>query len=247
MHAYVINLRRRPERRERFLRWNAGKGLDFEFLDAVDGSGLDQQELIDKGLLSAKRHLFNHGSLGNALSHRAAWEMAVWKGENIVVFEDDAYIHRRTAGLLGGSVAHRKLGADILYLGYNRDAAIAISFAPDAWSRVSFFKMEKNFEQFASGYDALGDRYATRTYDVRLVWGTLGYVVSPQGAATLLAGCFPLASDTAIVMYGQGRKLKPYTLDGMMNVLFQHDRARARCFYPPLVVGPNEHTDSDVV
>ena len=247
MRAYVINLRRRPDRREQFLRWNANKGLTFEFLDAVDGQQLVETDLIERKLLSVNPTRFRRGAVGNTLSHRAAWEMAVERKESILIFEDDAYIHKSCGTFYKKYSKYLDLGLDILYLGYNRDEAILIRYAPGAWSTVSFQKPQKDFHRFTSDYDAQGSYYETRTYGVRLLWGTFGYVVSPKGAAALLESCFPLSSDDDIVMVGQNRRLKPYTLDGMVNVLLQRGQVKGRCFFPPLVIGPNEHGDSDVV
>ncbi len=48
-------------------------------------------------------------------------------------------------------------------------------------------------------------------------------------------------------MLGQNRMVKPYTLDGIINTQLQRGHVKARCFFPPLAVGPNDMSESDVV
>jgi hypothetical protein len=179
MHAYVINLRRRPDRREQFLRWNSDKGLTFEFLDAVDGQQLSRSDLLARNLLSPEDDRFKGGSIGNALSHRTIWEMAQHKNENAIVFEDDAFIHSRAAILAGRQMGHLASGVDLLYLGYNRDATLSIRYAPGAWSVIRFNRVKAGFDDFSEAYDALGHRYEPRTYDVRLIWEHSGTSCRP--------------------------------------------------------------------
>ncbi len=78
-------------------------------------------------------------------------------------------------------------------------------------------------------------------------WGTLCYAVSPKGAQRLLDLCFPLSSATEIFMFGQNRGLKPYTLDGMINLAMQRAPVSAYCVFPPLAVSANDVAGSDVV
>ena len=46
-------------------------------------------------------------------------------------------------------------------------------------------------------------------------------------------------------MYGSGRMLVPYGIDGMVNLAIQLGLIRARVLFPPLVIGPNDQADSD--
>ena len=48
-------------------------------------------------------------------------------------------------------------------------------------------------------------------------------------------------------MFGQNRTLKPYTLDGMINVALQRAPVNAYCVFPPLAVSQNDVATSDVV
>ena len=47
---YVINLKRRKDRKERLIKENPE--LDFTFIEAVDGKELDKDKLIQEGKLS---------------------------------------------------------------------------------------------------------------------------------------------------------------------------------------------------
>ena len=68
-----------------------------------------------------------------------------------------------------------------------------------------------------------------------------------RGAARLLKACFPLSGANDIFMFGQNRKLQPYTLDGMINVALQRAPLSAFCLFPPLAVSSNDVAGSDVV
>jgi hypothetical protein len=48
-------------------------------------------------------------------------------------------------------------------------------------------------------------------------------------------------------MFGQGRVIKPYTLDGMINVALQRHPVSAWCAYPPLALSSNDVATSDVI
>lgn len=87
----VINLERRPDRRERFLRLNGGKA-EFRFLPAVEGTALDPGKLKAGGLLAPDALAITPGGVGCALSHRRAWQECVESGRSLIVLEDDAVL-----------------------------------------------------------------------------------------------------------------------------------------------------------
>lgn len=245
--AYLITLARRPDRRERFLRWNSGKGIDFIVFDAVDGQSLNRHRLLGAGLIDDEKLTFTDGHIGNALSHRALWEQCIALGRALLVVEDDAFLTETVQhwfGRIADELAH---GCDILYLGYNRDAILSVGFGGGDWCDIVFETPAAGFEYHARQHSWWSGRNTHCVLDTRLVWGTLAYAVSPAGARALLRHCLPLSSRHPVRMFGSGRMLAPYSMDGMINVAVQRGLVKARVVFPPLAVGPNERADSDTV
>lgn len=245
--GYVVSLPRRADRQQRFMRWNAGKGVDLRLFDAVDGGTLDRQELVRANLIADENLAFSAGALGNALSHRALWLKCLEGNQPILVFEDDAYLGDGLREWIEPIRRELDRGCDILYLGYNRDVGFSLGYGDGAWCNIGFDRSPGEFDELMSIYDRRSDRDAHCILDARLVWGTLAYAISPRGVETLLRQCFPLAAKFAINLYGTAQVGLPYALDGIINSLVQRGRIKARAIFPPLVVGPNDLSDSDVV
>ncbi|MDQ2101916.1 tetratricopeptide repeat protein [Azospirillum isscasi] len=243
--ACVINLARRRDRRDTFLRNNAGKGFHFVVREAVDGQSLSRQELAARGLIAEPALTFSDGAIGNALSHRQMWEDCARTGRNRLVFEDDAFLHPDLSTWLPRLHSALEGGCDILYLGYNWDAWVSVEHSPGLWSQVDFSEPSAPFDTLCRSYE--GGGVQSLLLPARQVWGTLAYLVSPGGAAKLLATSFPLSAQGEIRMFGQGRRIRPSTLDGIINRSIQSGLITAQCLVPPLVIGPNNHEDSDVV
>src|SRR5687767_14619366 len=93
MEVLYINLARRRDRNERFLRMNASVA-SFRRIEAVDGSGLQVDELLKAGVIEAPLWAYTEGALGCALSHKKMWEHCVSTGVATTVAEDDAVFNR---------------------------------------------------------------------------------------------------------------------------------------------------------
>ena len=101
MHIQVINLRRRPDRRE-FMDGQARRlGLTFNYLDAVDAKDTD--------MAAHRRHtaigplgVLSDGDLCCFLSHKIAWRN-IFQGTDPfgVILEDDAVLSDDAAAFLG--------------------------------------------------------------------------------------------------------------------------------------------------
>ncbi|HWQ08001.1 MAG TPA: glycosyltransferase family 25 protein [Holophaga sp.] len=242
--AHVISLARRPERRERFLRWNgAQEGIAFTFVDAVDGRLLDRSCLVADGLLAPDAD-YSPGALGNALSHRALWEEAAGRNEPTLVFEDDACLQRRFPAI-ESCLACLPEGWDFLMLGYNTNAIVTLRLPNGMPVSLSFGKRHPwDFFEHLSHDASLSARPST--YSLCQAWGTLAYLVSPQGAARMMKACFPLAPLTLDV-HLQGRAIQVFTADGMINVGLARGALKGFALFPPVALGPNAADDSDVV
>jgi len=95
MKKYVINLKRRPDRKQFFTRKNPHLNEVF-FIDAVDGHEIDHDTLIRSGFDTNRlwrdpfrNRKLTHGEIGCFLSHAKAWEVCRNLNEPIIVFEDD--------------------------------------------------------------------------------------------------------------------------------------------------------------
>lgn len=245
MPGYVISLARRQDRRERFLRWNSGKGIDLMIVDAVDGQTLNRRELLRADLIDAADLNFSNGHLGAALSHRRLWEHCIAQGRAILVFEDDVFLPDCLADWHDRLAAELAQGCHIVYVGYNRDALLSVGFGDGDWCNIVFQPATGSFEYRARQHSWWSARHSPTILDTRLVWGLTAYAISPAGAEVLLKSCFPLSNKLPIRMFGAGRLLTPYSLDGMVNLAVQRGLVKARVAFPPLVVGPNDPADSD--
>jgi len=92
---YVINLKRRPDRKEELIK--TLPGIDLTFIEAIDGKELSVEQLINEKKLN-KSFLdpwgkITMGVFACALSHKKAWEQALMDGVETALFlEDDVYL-----------------------------------------------------------------------------------------------------------------------------------------------------------
>lgn len=253
MRAFVLNLARRPERLERFFGWNAGHGLDFQVVAAVDGLGLDglglgRAALAAAGILAPETETFSDGALGNALSHRGQWLECIAENRPRLICEDDACLRgdlRHHLPRLERTLAR----ADLLFLGYNTDAPLALLMSGGLATETYFGK--------PLGAGDPGDRLAAFSGNDRrrqcpavhralAVWGTIAYAVTPVGARRLLDICFPLSSTRSVRQYILGRDVQVAALDGMISWALAQNKLRAVACLPPLALSPNNASDVNV-
>lgn len=246
MRLSVINLPAREDRRAQFLAWNERPGVEIEFVDAVIGASLDRAELEARKVLAADTANFTAGAIGNALSHMALWTAAAEASAPVFICEDDACLRADFAAQAMGAMSQVPADWDIIFLGYNTNAMVAVQSSDGLKALLtcdeSIKKSAGYFERFATTPGP-----APTPLQCFQAWGTLAYALSPQGAAKLLELCFPMTTATEIVMFGQNRRIKPYTLDGMINVALQRSPVTAYCVFPPLAVSSNDLAGSDVV
>ncbi|XP_046336302.1 inactive glycosyltransferase 25 family member 3-like [Haliotis rufescens] len=110
--VYVINLLRRPERRQRMIATMYDLGIQVKFVDAVDGKQLNDTYMDSLGIdmLPGYADPYSHraltlGEIGCFLSHYFIWVEMMEKGyERVLVFEDDvrfeAYFRKKFAYML---------------------------------------------------------------------------------------------------------------------------------------------------
>lgn len=229
----VISLARQIERRAEFERRNGH--VRFEFLDAVDGSTLTDEQIAATGLF-APEVLPDYGGhgVGCALSHWNLWREVAAGTEPLTIAEDDAVFRhdfeRRSAEVLASLAP----GWDYVLWGWNFDTILQVSPLGDVSPVLMFFDQD----QLRGGIDAFkaldGPAQAWR---VQRAFGMPAYTISPAGAQKFLDGCFPQVR-MALWLPGLNYHMRNMGIDVSANAIYAQVMAYA-CF-PPLVATRNE-------
>lgn len=169
-HQYLINLNRRPDRRERMENMFKLLGLDVEHWSAVDGKQLNASYLQQIGVHQmdsykdpwSKRDM-TYGEIGCFLSHYFVWDDIVKNGyEEVIVFEDDIrfepYFREKIDWMM--KEAKKFTDWDLIYVGRK--------------------KLKNADESWVDGSEML--------VHVEYSYWTLCYILSQRGASKLLAG-----------------------------------------------------------
>ncbi|KAG8038300.1 hypothetical protein G9C98_006627 [Cotesia typhae] len=168
-HIYMINLRRRPERRVRMHRCFDELGIESETIDAVDGKQLNESVLLNSGVRMMPEYAdpyhkrpMKMGEIGCFLSHFNIWNDVIDNNyDKVMVLEDDVRFEpffRNKVNFILKELDRLKINWDLVYLGRKR--------------------MQERGEEYVDGSDYLV--YAGYSY-----W-TLGYILSGSGAKKLL-------------------------------------------------------------
>ena len=155
MRTFVLNLARREDRKEIFVRDNDAMLDDYEFLEAVDGLEITYDELRALGFDThpdwidpiEDTHL-TKGEVGCFLSHYNAWQLCIELNEPIIIMEDDAVIGDEFN--IEEIKEQMDKGYDFLYLGHRE------------MNPYDVYAIDKKFQYPAYPY-----------------WG-LAYVISPE-------------------------------------------------------------------
>ncbi|KAL2097203.1 hypothetical protein ACEWY4_006410 [Coilia grayii] len=168
---YLINLRRRQDRRQRMLNTLDVLGLEATLTDAVDGKALNSSQLVAMGIDMLPDYkdpysgrVLTRGEIGCFLSHYNIWKQMVDKGQQqVLLLEDDVRFESRFKSRLLTIMQDVKAAAldwDLIYVGRKR---LQVK-DPERW-----VKGVRNLVHPDYSY-----------------W-TLGYALSLQGARKLLA------------------------------------------------------------
>uniref|UniRef100_A0AAY5EG09 Glycosyl transferase family 25 domain-containing protein n=1 Tax=Electrophorus electricus TaxID=8005 RepID=A0AAY5EG09_ELEEL len=167
---YVINLKRRVDRRERMLRTLEVLGIEVTFTDAVDGKALNSSQLLALGIEMLpgykdpySNRVLTRGEIGCFLSHYNIWtQVLARQQQQTLVLEDDIRFEpdfKSRLKAIMSDVQRARLDWDLIYVGRKR---LQVKH-PESWVQGL-----KNLVKPDYSY-----------------W-TLGYVLSLQGAKKLL-------------------------------------------------------------
>ncbi|KAJ7993017.1 hypothetical protein DPEC_G00268080 [Dallia pectoralis] len=168
---FLINLKRRTDRRQRMLNTMASLGLQATLTDAVDGKALNTSQLQALGIEMIPGYkdpysgrVLTRGEIGCFLSHHSTWVQMVERGlSKVLVLEDDVRFEprfKRRIITIMEEVEKVQLDWDLIYVGRKR-------------------MQVRQPERSVEGVNNLVE--ADYSY-----W-TLGYALSSQGARKLLA------------------------------------------------------------
>lgn len=126
MDIYVINLKSRPQKREFMEKQMKKNNLNATIFEAVDGSKLDLEDLLEDGIISPTknkeiRRYLRKGEIGCALSHMLIWlRLLNSQKQYALIFEDDAILCNDFKEMLRGVISEANtVPWDILYLNEN--------------------------------------------------------------------------------------------------------------------------------
>lgn len=173
--TFVINLDRSPDRMLHFAMQAERAHLNVSRMAAVDGSKLDMEGLRKRNVLGPRYPWNWRGSAACALSHFILYEqMLASNATHYLIFEDDAY-----------------LSADFL-----TRLSAAATIVPADWDILNV----GCFGWSCEGTHVVGNIMAANTkvhihchpLTAQCVSGTSSYLITRQGARTMLDVCLPM-------------------------------------------------------
>lgn len=155
-------------------------GLAFEYIDATVLKDIEHSDLpIDRDAIQERYgRMLAKGEVSCFLSHRIIWQQVVDAGKSSVIFEDDALIESDIQLFLE-RLADATISFDVMLLGHSkkdhRQKKLYHFLEPlKRWKPLGAFKLGRGFKTWPSG--------------------AVGYVVTPMGAAKLLAASNTISS-----------------------------------------------------
>ncbi|MBR8138458.1 glycosyltransferase family 25 protein [Burkholderia cenocepacia] len=233
----VISLRGERGRRDTF-RANHPT-LAFEFVDAVDGRALSDDDIERSGLF-APALPYTRGAIGIAMTTHGLWTDIAAGNELVTIVEDDAIFRPDFDETAMQFLAAHAGRYDFVAWGYNFDSilrgAIFNSRTP-VTMRFDEAALAQAVDDFRT------DRGPVLVMDLLEFYGICAYTISPAGARFLLDQCFPLQPET-LFSHGLGRTVPNYGIDVAMNKFYGAMRSVAA--FPPLAVTMNARETSTI-
>ncbi|QNJ01739.1 glycosyltransferase family 25 protein [Synechococcus sp. PROS-U-1] len=236
--AQVISLRRSTERRDAFVRRNADTGLEYAFVDGVDG--VEQWGVISKSRRAAlaRQSGWSKGAIGSGLSHCLMWRRCLELNRPICVLEEDVLVASDWQQRCSQALDQAPAGTDFLLLGWNFDSVLRAEIFSGVGCISLFEPAFPSLPQIRSVLDQHLPRQVVRLHKAL---GLPGYVVTPRGAQKLLHGLPSFEAEPLVV--GRGIPEVPsMTLDAQMNRLYCD--LQAFVVVSPLVLAENNQQTS---
>ncbi|MED6253595.1 Procollagen galactosyltransferase 2 [Ataeniobius toweri] len=128
---FLINLKRRLDRRTRMLKTMSSMGLRATLIDAVDGKALNTSQLQALGIEMLPGYkdpysgrVLTRGEIGCFLSHHSIWKLVVERGlQKVLVLEDDVRFEprfKRRLQAIMEDIDRAQLDWDLIYVGRKR-------------------------------------------------------------------------------------------------------------------------------
>jgi GR25 family glycosyltransferase involved in LPS biosynthesis len=173
------------------------KHLQIDTFQAINGSDLSKQEIINQGLATEDlmaTNLWTAGGIGSAASHRAVRDKVAKGSKGYLVLEDDCYTHPRVADFILNNL-DQLMAADLCLFGINTDSILQ-SISPTGLASVSIFEPIYPSQEWIR--NALSKTSTKKVAMHRLIkaFGLCSYFISPNGARRLNERTFPLSLRT---------------------------------------------------
>ena len=206
--VFVISLRRATERREHISKQMQEQNIPFEFIDAVDGRTLteEQKSLAD---LALAEELLGHtlvpGEIGCALSHIGVYEKMVT--ENIascIILEDDMNFDSQFKNIIL-KIEALKNNWELIYLFHGKAKSWPLKRA------------------LAPGFKLARYRFPSKN-SKRTIISAVGYMLTLEGAKKMLKVAYPIRMPSDYLLGRiQKTRLKTYGVEPscMQTGIFQ--------------------------
>ncbi|MGR5076941.1 glycosyltransferase family 25 protein [Photobacterium swingsii] len=195
---FIISLARSKERRIHVKKQMAKLGLDFDFIDAVDGKVLDTstRKFDHQYCIEKYNHSLSNGEYACANSHIIAYEKIIKDGlPEAVILEDDFILDDKFAEILDAIQRKAPNKMELAYLFHGK----AKSW-PMKRHLVDNFKLAKYISP---------SKKSKRT-----IISTVGYIITNTGAAKLLDIAYPIRMPSDYLLGRlQDHHLKTYGVE----------------------------------
>jgi len=238
MRFFYLNLDRRPDRNDLFVKRNSAFP-NFERISAVDGHRIERDKLITTGMVSDDLTAYNEGAIGCAISHATVWEYAVRHNEAVTVAEDDAVINWHFMEKSRILIKTLPPDWDLILWGWNFDSVFYVRMLEGIKSGLILLDNEdigphlNDFKRLCFDVVAL---------KLVCAFGTVCYSVRPAGAFKLRTECFPLHDENVSV------PVLGFVPNSGIDVAMskQYRNLKAYAAFPPLVISENNRSSSDI-
>jgi len=246
VRVHFINLDRSKDRLAEFTRTNSHLS-ELSRFSAVDGHSLDIPSLAQSGAVSTDiLDNYTRGSVGDAMSNLALWDMAINTGQDVTICEDDAIVNRGFERGTEEVIRTLPPNWDLVLWGWNFDLFMIFEMLPGVSGCLAQFEQDR----MRLAADAFQD-LALTPRALKLIWafGSPCYTVSPKGARALKNGLLPFRP--MMLSCPEGIRAPPrmpyYRVlghDGALNSIYRH--LDAHVCIPPLVITKNDHAASTI-